>query len=330
MKDYSYVKGFNYQPSYAYNSYEAWRFFDAEVFDREIGLGKQYFPEMNTLRIWISYDAFRYEEDRQAENFEIALSICDKYGCKAIVCLFNCWHDATMDNGGIYHAQMIPGSIWCANENMFDSYIEKMVKPHKDDERILIWDICNEPYSYGDNKAYADFIEPYETAWLRKICDMCRSAGVTQPCGISSFELGSYEERMERHERFADFIDVFLIHPYYYNSDKDVVGSDALSPEGFDKLLGEYKELSRKYNKPVLTTETCWGSRDSSIRAEIVKQTACAHKRANIGFIAHALHWSYVADLHDEGEAPVGYPGNLAFITRDDKIREGHEVFNEE
>ena len=85
MNEYSNVVGFNYQPSYAYNSYETWRFFDAEVFDREIGLGKKFFPKMNTIRLWLSYDAFRYEEDRQAENFETALKICDTHGCKVIV-----------------------------------------------------------------------------------------------------------------------------------------------------------------------------------------------------------------------------------------------------
>lgn len=28
--DYSYVRGFSYQPGYARNSYEAWRFYDPE------------------------------------------------------------------------------------------------------------------------------------------------------------------------------------------------------------------------------------------------------------------------------------------------------------
>ncbi len=37
--EYSAIRGFNYQPSYAWNSYEAWRFFDEAVFDGEIGRG---------------------------------------------------------------------------------------------------------------------------------------------------------------------------------------------------------------------------------------------------------------------------------------------------
>ena len=322
MNIYSDVVGFNYHPSYAYNSYEEWRFFDSDVIDREIGLGKEYFPKMNTIRLWLSYEAFRYEEDRQAKNFETALSICDKHGCMVVVCLFNCWHDSVMDNGGIYHPMMIPGSIWCAEANMYDSFFRKMVAPHKDDDRILIWDICNEPYSFGGNAEYQAFIEPYETAWLKKMCDMCHGCGVTQPIGIGHYAQGM---SMKLHEKTADFVDVFLVHPYYFYSDKDV---ETLTDEGFDTLLGKYLELSAKYNKPVLSTETCWGSRKDSVRVEIIERTLRAHKKAEIGYIAHALYWSHFADLHDDDEGPLNFPGNLMFITRDGRIRPGHEIFN--
>lgn len=323
MNTYCYVKGFNYQPSYAYNSYEVWRFFNDDVFDKEIGLGKKFFPEMNTIRLWLSYDAFRYEEDRQAENFEKALTICDKHGCKVIVCLFNCWHDNVMDNGGIYHPMMIPGASWCSNEDMYDSYFEKIVSAHKDDERILIWDICNEPYSFGGNEEYRKFIEPYETAWLKKMCDMCHATGAIQPCGISHY---ANSKNCGLVEKTISFTDVILIHPYYFYSDEDVKN---LPQEGFDKLLNDALQLSLKYNKPLLTTETCWGSRNDEVRSEIVRRTLLAHKKAGIGYVAHALHWSHIADLHDDDEDPLSFPGNLMFITRDNKVRKFHEVFNE-
>lgn len=323
MNDFKNVVGFNYLPSYAFNSYEVWRFFDAEVFDKEIGLGKKYFPKMNTIRLWLSYDAFRYEEDRQAKNFETALGICDKYGCKVIVCLFNCWHDSVMDNGGIYHPQMIPNSIWCARDYMYDSYFAKMVAPHKDDKRIILWDICNEPYSFQGNEEYAKFMEPYETAWLKKMCDMCHNAGVSQPCGISNFETGAVIERIEK---TIDFVDVIFIHPYFFRSDKDL---ERITEEDIYNGLKKYVELSKKHGKPVLSTETCWGSRDSKARTEMIKRTLSAHKRVGMGYVVHALHWSHFADLHNEDEGPLCHAGNLMFITRDDKIREGHEVFNE-
>lgn len=323
MKDYSYVRGFNYIPSYACNIYEIWRSFDADVFDRELGLGKKFFPKMNAVRFWLSYDAFRYDEDRQAEYFETALSICEKYGLKVIPCLFNCWHGNILDAGGMYHPWMIPKSIDSATESMFDSYFKKIVAAHKDDQRILLWDICNEPFSYDSNKEYTDFMRPYELAWLRKMCIKCHESGATQPCGVS---FATTEDERSRHEAIADVVDVFLVHPYYYRKDEHLI---TLPEDGFDQLLQKHIKLSQDYNKPVLTTETCWGSRNSLTRAQMIKKTLEAHKRHNLGFIAHALYWSPFADLHDEEDGPVGKPGNLMFITKDGKIREGHEVFNE-
>lgn len=65
------------------------------------------------------------------------------------------------------------------------------------------------------------------------------------------------------------------------------------------------------------------------MRSEIVKRTLAAHKKAEIGFVAHALHWSHVADLHDDDEGPLSFLGNLMFIDRNDEMRKHHEVFNE-
>ncbi len=318
--DYSKIRGFNYQPSYAWNLYEVWKFFDEAVFDKEIGRGKKYFPKMNTIRIWLSYDAFHYEEDRQSANFETALAICHKYDCKVIPVLFNCWHDAVMDAGGTYHPQMIPESIWSAKESMYDSYIEKIVRPHATDERILMWDVCNEPYTFGTNTQFQEMMEPYETAWLRKISLMCKEAGIKQPLGIS------LADHVNGLPRIADFIDVFMIHPYYFLSDADLELKD---DEGFDKLLKDAVELAGTYGKPVVSTETCWGSKSSMIRAEIVKRTLEAHQRVGIGYVVHALNYSHIPDLHDECDGPVGAPGNLAFVNKDGHIREGHEIFNQ-
>jgi hypothetical protein len=67
-------------------------------------------------------------------------------------------------------------------------------------------------------------------------------------------------------------------------------------------------------NKPLLVTETCWGSLDDQWRVENIKFTLKELKKRNIGWLAHALHYSLVADLHYPEDGPVGSPGNLAFI----------------
>ena len=100
--DISQVKGFNYQPSYGSSGIELWLKFDAQIIDREIGLGKQYFPAMNAIRLWLSWDAYKRNPQRFGENFSTALGIAEKYSLRVMPVLFNRWHDSALDSGGIY------------------------------------------------------------------------------------------------------------------------------------------------------------------------------------------------------------------------------------
>jgi hypothetical protein len=52
------VKGFNYHPSYSTGSLEDWINFDAKVWENELKNGKEKFPKMNTVRIWLSWNAY--------------------------------------------------------------------------------------------------------------------------------------------------------------------------------------------------------------------------------------------------------------------------------
>ena len=52
------VRGFNYHPSYSTGSLEDWILFDEAVWRRELVAAKQMFPRMNTLRIWLSWNAY--------------------------------------------------------------------------------------------------------------------------------------------------------------------------------------------------------------------------------------------------------------------------------
>jgi len=50
------TRGFNYSPGYAFTGADTWRRFDAATVERELGWGKQQYPKMNGLRIWLAWD----------------------------------------------------------------------------------------------------------------------------------------------------------------------------------------------------------------------------------------------------------------------------------
>ena len=93
--------------------------------------------------------------------------------------------------------------------------------------------------------------------------------------------------------------------------------------------MDEAVDFAKQVNKPLLVTETCWGALDDNKRAETMKVELDALKARKIGFLAHVLHHSMVADCHRPEYGPTVESGYMAFIERDGSLRKHHEMFNE-
>lgn len=316
-RNWSQIRGFNYQPSYGSCGFELWQKFDAGVIETELGRGDRYFPKINALRWWQSWDSFLRDPKRYADNFETTLRIADKFGLVVMPVLFNRWHDATLDYGGIYVDHFLPGISWVYRTNLFDAYLEAMVGGHKDDPRILAWDLCNEPYSYGmpREKMPAGIVEA-ETKWLRGLHDRCKRLGAKAPITVG-IHPGVPLELVD------PIADVLSIHPYWIHSAKNA------NKAAYEKKLDDDVAFARKAKKPLVATECCWGSLDDKVRVESVRYTLEQLKKHDIGWLVYLLHHSRIADAHGPGYGPVGGPENLSFIQPDGSLRPGHEVFNE-
>lgn len=317
--DYSNIRGFNYQPSYASSGLEVWQLFDAETVRIELGRGKGYFPGMNAIRLWLSWDAFNRSPERFADSFETSLAIAGSYGLVVMPVLFNRWHSCTMDYGGIYIDHFLPKANWIQTPGMFDRYMETIVGGHAKDPRIFAWDLCNEPFSYNCPSDELPEIARAELAWLEGLYQKCKELGSQAPITVG-IHGGEQRKGIARVESICDFLS---IHPYY---DPNAPG---VSPQTLRDILDEYVDFAADVGKPLLATEACWGSLDDDQRAEIVRVTLSELKARGIGWLAYALHHSLVPDLHRPEFGPVGGPGYLGFIEADGSLRKGHEVFNE-
>jgi hypothetical protein len=296
------VRGFNYQPSYEATGYAIWRNFKPEVIDREIGLGKKYFPEINTIRLWLSFDAFAVDPKQGAETFETALEILDLHGLKAMPTLFNNWH--SVPDFGCISDEMLKywyrsyGKNGTAANYVFRPYFEKIVGDHATDKRILLWDLCNEPHNNGTISLTLD--------WLTHTRKTCKQLGATQPIGVSVCS------RLQGIKDFEPISDVLLIHPYFANK----------------QPLGEIAEFASQKKKGVIATECCWGSLDDAARAKIVETDLGLFKKHKFGFLPHALHESRVADLHGPEYGILSSASSMEFIKMDGSLRVGHGIFN--
>ena len=225
----------------------------------------------------------------------------------------------TLDNGGIYIDHFSPGWSTITNrENIFQSYLEVVVGGHKDYDRILLWDICNEPFSYIKSLEEMKEIKLMEYKWLEKIYFEIKDIGAKSPVGIS-IHPGHKKYGLMRIEPISD---ILLVHPYLFKNNQK-------EKQNFTSLFDIYVDLQRSTGKPMIVTETCWGSLDDYWRVKNIKYTLAELKKRNLGWLVHALNHSLVADLHREEHGPVGWPGYLAFIEADGSLRRGHEIFND-
>lgn len=312
-KNYSYIRGFNYQPSYGCCGYEIWNYFNPEIVEREISLGKKYFPGLNTLRIWLSFDAFLKNPSSFRHNFSSVLKMCKEKKIKIIPVIFNGWHSFP-DFGGISLEQIIcyvnTPDIY---RRYFYSYLEEIVGNFADDENILVWDLCNEPFNSADSKKDIGLI----LTWLEDVYNFCKKEiGVKAPITVGSVPALNSIKLLEK------ISDVITTHPYYAKN------AWVKGKKKFTDFLDEVVSFANEKKKALVATETGWGSLNDEERAEGVEFELSEFKKRKIGFVVHLLHHTYVADGHRPEYGPITQAGYMAFIDKDGDLRQGHEVFN--
>jgi len=328
QKSYDFVRGFNYQPSYGSHEVEIWKKFDPQVVELELRRGKWYFPKMNCIRIWMSWNAFMHGPDHFGYAFDKIIDICGQLDLSVQPCLFNRWHDPVLDWGGIYTDHFVPRVSWISrewewwkgkrNDKMFDAYIERIVGPHAKDERIFSWDMACEPFSYYEHGLEEHpHIRDAEFNWLKGIREHILSLGAVAPITVgmhNAYGIKGYE--------FVETLcDIICFHSYWIPGTQE--------KKDFEKELDDTVAFAEKVGKPIINNETCWGKHDHQEHVEVIKYTLGELVKRKIGFLPHALHWSGVADLHYPEDGPTAGPENLAFIDKDGSLRPGHEVYND-
>ncbi len=147
--------GSNYTPAFCVNQVQMWHEFKPEVIEKELAAAKKYFG-INTLRVFLHNVNFDQEKDVFLANIEQFLVICDHHGIKPGFVFFDdCW-----EHSGITLKQKPPvdgliGGNWAAcpqdserteaNLPKFKAYVQEVIKAHRKDERVLFWEIFNEP-----------------------------------------------------------------------------------------------------------------------------------------------------------------------------------------
>jgi hypothetical protein len=320
---YSFVRGFNFQPDWSGNGVEVWLRFDANRYRKLIQNGKALFPGMNTLRIWLSFDAWCEDRDLYLKNIHTAANIIQEEGLRYIPVYLNGWFGIPAFGGFV--PEVVTWSKRMNNYRNFRDFLRDSV-PAVASEAVLLHDVSNEPFnaSWGDRER--------TQAVLDMLAEMCRevrqldrfpltigSQGVLADAGMG---LPQIQSSFGDIDLLAPLVDAVTLHPY------------AIPPmtaaEHWD-LLSAALERIKVLEKPAIVTECCWAGQKDNERLPFLELELPHYARLGLGFCVHALAASPVADLHpmDNGRG-LGCLGlYMAFMEKDGALRPGHEIFNQ-
>ncbi len=308
----SHIVGFNYQPSWGSTGPQIWLDrFDAAKYKSELARGKELFPQMNTVRLWLSWGAWKKNPEAYIANLKQAFAACKELDLLMIPVLFTIW-----DGNPPYDPV---GTDWSTLPfEEFEKYVSATLAACPGN--VLAWDLCNEPVSVESNE------------WLKKLADFVHKKFPGNPTTIGMPGYGTTPDGMA----LFDSCDLWTTHPYKGFRSKPT-DKAYLNKENLEERKAGYLAITGKslkawkaagLQKPVVASECCWGSLDDEVRALVVEGSLDGLAKLGVGFLPHALYTSPVADLHLADLGPAANPGYMAFIRTDGSLRPGHDIFN--
>ncbi|MGA7927744.1 MAG: 1,4-beta-xylanase [Candidatus Sulfotelmatobacter sp.] len=282
--------GSNYVPKSAINQLEMWQesTFDPVEIDKELAWAEA--MGMNTMRVFLHDLLWQQDAAGFVKRIDQFLTIASRHHIRPMFVIFDsCWdplphlgpqHPPTP---GVHNSGWVqsPGAAALADPNQYPrlkAYVLGVVGAFVKDDRILAWDLWNEPGGVSDGTYPNQELKEKDkiarvTALLPQVFEWARAANPTQPLtsGVWDVDTLSDSESLGELQRIQlRESDIITFHNYSW-------------PESFRK---EVAWLQQKYNRPVICTEYMARSRGSTF--DTVLPIA---KQERVG----AINWGFVA-----------------------------------
>ncbi len=249
------LRGCNFIGSDCVNRLDMWQSYGSEeklkTAERELALCQKI--GFNSVRLWANFDVYYAEPDSYMEIFDRYIDLCGKYGQKVMVVLA---HEEDLPRGEKFVPKAMGEQAYALGEHqgriplskeesakkayhymeypeLHDMYIEmvrKTVRKYKNDERIVVWNVMNEPGITLGTRSIPI---------LDELFAVVRAEDPIQPLtadvwrNISSGDIATEEEK-----HAIDISDVISFHSY----------------QSYDKLVAEIA-FHKKRNRPLMLTE---------------------------------------------------------------------------
>ena len=289
--------GSNYIPKSAINELEMWQeaSFDPGEIDKELGWAEA--MGMNTMRVFLHDLLWQQDAPGFRKRIDKFLGIASRHHIRPLFVLFDsCWDPAPQL--GLQHAPIpgvhnsgwvqSPGAKALADPSQYPrlkEYVQGVVGAFAKDDRILGWDVWNEPGSdqtgnypktelnNKDKIARVAALLPQAFGWAREV-------NPTQPLtsGVYEVDTAADENALEEIERIqVRESDIITFHNYSW-------------PEDFKSEIA----WLRRFHRPVICTE--YMARSVGSIFDTILPIA---KQERVG----AINWGFVA-----GKTQTYYP----------------------
>jgi hypothetical protein len=276
--------GANYVPSDAINQLEMFQAttFNPALNDKELGLAESI--GMNTMRVFLQDQLWEQDSKGFTKRLDEFLTIAAKHHIKPLLVLFDsCWDPNPhlgpqhppipgVHNSGWVQSPGAHGLTDPAYEPKLKAYVTGVVGAFANDDRILGWDIWNEPDN-GNDKRFGDPPNKNDliAVLLPKAFAWARSVHPTQPL-TSGVWSGNWTDPTQMRPvtkiQLAES-DIITFHSYDW-------------PETFEARIKSLQPL----NRPIICTEYMARGNGSTFDTSLP-----IAKKYNVG----AINWGLVA-----------------------------------
>jgi len=274
--------GGNYITSNAINQLEMWQAdtFDPKQIDTELGWAQSI--GMNTMRVFLHDLLWQQDAEGFRKRVNVFLQIADKHHIRPLFVLFDsCWDPDPrvgkqraprpgVHNSGWVQSPGLKALDDPAEYPRLEAYVKGIVGAFAKDQRILGWDVWNEP----DNLNESSYNDPKEKVQrviqlLPQVFQWVRSEDPSQPLTSGVWTGDWSPEKASPMTRIQiENSDVLTFHSYD-------------PPEGFERKVTELKQ----YGRPIICTEYMARPRGSTFDAILP-----VAKRLEVG----AINWGFV------------------------------------
>ncbi|MBW2621568.1 MAG: 1,4-beta-xylanase [Deltaproteobacteria bacterium] len=241
------IKGFNFLPSTAVNSTDMWQeqSFDPKTIRKELAWAKK--AGYNSARVFLQFLVWEYDPVGLKNRINEFLSIADQFNITVMFVLFD---DCAFAGKEPYLGKQddpVPGvhnSGWTPSPgpkkvvnkeywSQLENYVKDVVGVFKNDKRVVVWDMYNEP---GNSKMWEKSLPLVEASfrWAREMNPI-------QPLTVAPY--GDFYNIFSKNslmtKRFFELSDVISFHAY----------------ETPDKIEEKVNVLINNYDRPLICTE---------------------------------------------------------------------------